>query len=269
MANWCETYLTFQSNGTEAGNQALEDFCSKLISAGINAHCIDSEGHWRKVLWEQDVEDYVMTKIDSLKGKSINADKRGYIEYMSYIDNHTFQVLCYDAWVPNVDFWYILTTALYPEGLIEILYQATEPGCDIFLTNDRSLLPKYHVNVSINGITNLLNFPDMFNQQLSYGPFMYLAGQDDIQIYQDCKCDYANKKVLRKFNNIEYCKDFEGNENEILAQFQDSGLGWHSSLDNTIDSLQSNGAEIWKNIFEFEEIQPNQAFFIDKKSEED
>lgn len=50
MANWCETYLTFQSNGTEAGNQALEDFCSKLISAGINAHCIDSEGHWIKVL---------------------------------------------------------------------------------------------------------------------------------------------------------------------------------------------------------------------------
>lgn len=98
---------------------------------------------------------------------------------------------------------------------------------------------------------------------------MYLAGQDDIQIYHDYKCDYANKKVLHKFDNIEYCKDFEGNEDEILAQFQDSGLGWHSSLDTAIDSLQSNGAEIWKNIFEFEEIQPNQAFFIDKKSEED
>lgn len=125
------------------------------------------------------------------------------------------------------------------------------------------------MNVSINGITNLLNFPDMFNQQLSYGPFMYLGGQDDIQIYQDCKCDYANKKVLRKFNNIEYCKDFEGNENEILAQFQDSGLGWYSSLDNAIDSLCSNGTEIWKDRFEFEEIQPSQKFFVDKKLEED
>lgn len=125
------------------------------------------------------------------------------------------------------------------------------------------------MNVSINGITNLLNFPDMFNQQLSYGPFMYLAGQDDIQIYHDYKCDYANKKVLHKFDNIEYCKDFEGNEDEILAQFQDSGLGWHSSLDNAIDSLCSNGAEIWKDRFEFEEIQPNQKFFVDKKLEED
>ena len=76
MANWCETYLTFQSNGSEAGNQALKDFYRKLIGAGINACCIDSEGHWRKVLWEQDVEDFIMPKIDSLKGKIINADKR-------------------------------------------------------------------------------------------------------------------------------------------------------------------------------------------------
>lgn len=170
MANWCETYLTFQSNGSEAGNQALADFHNKLSCIASNAKCIDLEGHWINTLWEQDVEDYIMSKIDSLKGKSINANKRGYIGYMTDINNHTFHVVCYDAWVPNVDFWYILTTALYPQGLIEILYQATEPGCDVFLTNDRGLLPKYHMNVSIEGVTNLLNFPGMFNQQLSYGP---------------------------------------------------------------------------------------------------
>jgi hypothetical protein len=269
MANWCETYLTFQSNGTEAGNQALADFYSKLLCIALNTKCVDLEGHWINTLWEQDVEDYIMSKIDSLKGKSINAFKRGYIDYITNINYHTFHVVCYDAWVPNVDFWYILTTALYPEGLIEILYQATEPGCDIFLTNDRGLLPRYHMNVSIEGVTNLLNFPGMFNQQLSYGPFMYLANQDAIQIYHDYKCDYANKKVLRKFDEIEYCQDFEGDEDDILEQFENSGLGWYGSLDKAIDSLSANGAEILQDEFEFEEIQPNQAFFIDKKSEED
>ena len=271
MANWCETYLTFQSNGSEAGNQALVDFYSKLLCIALNTKCIDLEGHWINTLWEQDVEDYIMSKIDSLKGKSINASKRGYISYITIINYHTFHVVCYDAWVPNVDFWYILTTALYPEGLIEILYQATEPGCDIFLTNDRGLLPKYHMNVSIEGVTNLLNFPGMFNQQLSYGPFMYLANQDAIQIYQNYKCNYTDRKVqvLRKFNEIEYCQDFEGDEDDILDQFENSGLGWYSSLDKAIDSLNTNGAEILQDEFEFEEIQPNQAFFIDKKSEED
>ena len=157
MANWCETYLTFQSNGSEAGNQALADFHNKLLCIA-NTKCIDLEGHWINTLWEQDVEDYIMSKIDSLKGKSINANKRGYIDYMTDINNHTFDVVCYDAWVPNVDFWYILTTALYPQGLIEILYQATEPGCDVFLTNDRGLLPRYHMNVSIEGSVNILIF---------------------------------------------------------------------------------------------------------------
>ena len=269
MANWCETYLTFQSNGSEAGNQALADFHNKLSCIALNTKCIDLEGHWINTLWEQDVEDYIMSKIDSLKGKSINANKRGYIDYMTDINNHTFHVVCYDAWVPNVDFWYILTTALYPQGLIEILYQATEPGCDVFLTNDRGLLPRYHMNVSIEGITNLLNFPGMFNQQLSYGPFMYLDNQEGIQIYQDYKCNYADRKVLRKFNKIEYCQDFDGDENEILSQFEDSGLGWFSSLNNAIESLNANSAEILQDEFEFEEIHPDQAFFIDKKSEED
>lgn len=269
MANWCETYLTFQSNGTEEGNQALVDFHNKLSCIALNTKCIDLEGHWINTLWEQDVEDYIMPKIDSLKGKSINANKRGYIGYMTDINYHTFHVVCYDAWTPNVDFWYILTTALYPKGLIEILYQATEPGCDIFLTNDRGLLPRYHMNVSIEGITNLLNFPGMFNQQLSYGPFMYLDNQDGIQIYQDYKCDCSNRKVLRKFNNIEYCQDFEGIEHEILPQFNDSGLGWFSSLNNAIESLNANGAEILQDEYEFEDIQPSQEFFIDKKSKED
>jgi hypothetical protein len=269
MANWCETYLTFQSNGSEAGNQALADFHNKLSCIASNTKCIDLEGHWINTLWEQDIEDYIMSKIDSLKGKSINASKRGYIGYITDINYHTFHVVCYDAWVPNVDFWYILTTALYPEGLIEILYQATEPGCDIFLTNDRGLLPRYHMNVSIEGVTNLLNFPGMFNQQLSYGPFMYLANQDAIQIYHDYKCDYANKKVLHKFDEIEYCQDFEGDEDDILDQFEESGLGWFKSLNHAIESLNANGAEILQDEYEFEDIQPNQAFFIDKKSEED
>lgn len=92
MANWCETYLTFQSNGSEAGNQALADFHNKLSCIALNIG-----GHWINTLWEQDVEDYIMSKIDSLKGKSINANKRGYIDYMTDINNHTFHVVCYDA----------------------------------------------------------------------------------------------------------------------------------------------------------------------------
>ena len=125
------------------------------------------------------------------------------------------------------------------------------------------------MNVSIKGVTNLLNFPGMFNQQLSYGPFMYLANQYAIQIYHDYKCDYANKKVLRKFDEIEYCQDFDGDETDILTQIEESGLGRFSSLNNAIESLNSIGAEILQDEFEFEEIHPDQAFFIDKKSEED
>lgn len=269
MANWCETYLTFQSNGTEAGNQALVDFYSKLLCIALNTKCVDLEGHWINTLWEQDVEDYIMSKIDSLKGKSINAFKRGYIDYITNINYHTFHVVCYDAWVPNVDFWYILTTALYPEGLIEILYQATEPGCDIFLTNDEWLLPRYILNISIASLTDMLKFPDMFNQQLSYGPFMYLARQDGIQIYQKYKYDYSNRKVLRKFNNIEYYQDFEGDETDILTQIEESGLGRFSSLNHAFETLNTNGAEILQDEYFARPIQPSQAFFIDKKSEED
>ena len=32
MPNWCETRLTFSSNGTEEGNKALTDFYNNLIS---------------------------------------------------------------------------------------------------------------------------------------------------------------------------------------------------------------------------------------------
>lgn len=271
MANWCETYLTFQDNGTEQGRQALSDFYNKIMIAAVESGCYDPEKEiWKKHLWEQEIEESIFCKIYSLKGKSINAEKRGYIDFIPNCDLSfgVFHITCYDAWTPNKDFWYILVNTLY-QGLIEILYQASEPGCDLYLTNDKGLLPRYILNISIASLTDILKFPGMFNQQLSYGPFMYLDNQDGIQIYQDYKCDCSNRNVLRKFNNIEYLQDFEGDETDILTQIEESGLGRFSSLNNAIESLNANGAEILQDEYEFEDIQPSQEFFIDKKSEED
>ena len=147
--------------------------------------------------------------------------------------------------------------------------QVRQALSDLYLTNDEWLLPRYILNISIASLTDMLKFPDMFNQQLSYGPFMYLVRQDGIQIYQKYKYDYSNRKVLRKFNNIEYYQDFEGDETDILTQIEESGLGRFSSLNHAFETLNANGAEILQDEYFARPIQPSQAFFIDKKSEED
>ena len=146
--------------------------------------------------------------------------------------------------------------------------QGRQALSDLYLTNDEWLLPRYILNISIASLTDMLKFPDMFNQQLSYGPFMYLARQDGIQIYQKYKYDYSNRK-FRKFNNIEYYQDFEGDETDILTQIEESGLGRFSSLNNAIESLNANGAEILQDEYFARPIQPSQAFLSTRNSEED
>ena len=81
--------------------------------------------------------------------------------------------------------------------------QGRQALSDLYLTNDEWLLPRYILNISIASLTDMLKFPDMFNQQLSYGPFMYLVRQDGIQIYQKYKKPIDKLRIVRynKYRN--------------------------------------------------------------------
>lgn len=221
MPNWCETRLTFSSNGTEEGNKALIDFYNNLISI------LSKNEYDGKDVWEETIENTLFSMHEELKDKTINRyyNKRGYIDFIDTINNECFHMVCYDAWCPNIEFWYILVTTLY-QNLIDIQYIAHEPGNNLFETNDKGLLPRYNIWLYINGINDLMNFRNLIDKENSYGPFLCLDRQNP---------------DLSLFNGSAYfVKEYDGEEDEILNTMHEDGFCTNS---NSIDELHSDFIE--------------------------
>ena len=83
---------------------------------------------------------------------------RGNIEY---IDVHGNEISLDqdDAWTPNVEFWKPVLDKLIGEGKYQVFYQAWEPGCGVFETNDDDIVGKYMVD-------NWGDTPDIFHELL-------------------------------------------------------------------------------------------------------
>lgn len=221
MPNWCETRLTFSSNGTEEGNKALTDFYNNLISI------LSKNEYDGKDVWEETIENRLFSMYEELKDKNINRyySKRGYIDFIDTINNECFHMVCYDAWSPNIEFWHILVTTLY-QNLIDIQYTAHEHMNNLFETNDKGLLPRYNIWLYINGINDLINFRNLIDKENSYGPFLCLDRQNpDLSLFND----YAY-----------FVKEYDGDEDEILSTMHEDGFCTNL---NSIDELRSNFVE--------------------------
>ena len=73
MPNWCETRLTFSSNGTEEGNKALTDFYNNLIAI------LSKNEYDGKDVWEETIENTLFSMHEELKDKVINRYYKQYI----------------------------------------------------------------------------------------------------------------------------------------------------------------------------------------------
>jgi len=154
MPNWCNNFITFWSDGTPEGNCALIDLHNKMEQVAKLMQQICPEN---RDLWEVYLAKYGY-------GVDISCYQRGYIYWISDIvgNGEEFSIECEDAWAPNIQFWQALLCYFY-QNRVSFTFQASEPGMQIYETNDWGILPRYNVNIYAEGVDELLNFDKLWN----------------------------------------------------------------------------------------------------------
>ncbi len=156
MPNWCNTFIEFFGDGTPAGLAAIKDLHDRIMKTQeLMKQMKNSKYNWCE-MWEVDLARFGY-------GVDINAYQRGYFTYVSDVDEE-YQVIkieCDDAWSPNVVFWDALIKHFYGNH-ITFFFQASEPGCCVYETNDPGILPRYNISVYAEGIDELLDYDKLW-----------------------------------------------------------------------------------------------------------
>ena len=217
MPNWCNNFITFWSDGTPEGNSALIDLHNKMNQVyNLMRQICPENGD----LWEVYLAKYGY-------GVEISCYQRGYIYWVSDIvgNGEEFSIECNDAWSPNIQFWQALLCYFY-QNRVSFTFQASEPGMEIYETNDWGILPRYNVNIYAEGVDELLVLDKLWNWDNPLFP----------RIDNDMVCNahgqwvkypsfHVNGKTEYHDRWIEptayYWNEFEGSDEEVISETEE------------------------------------------------
>jgi len=219
MPNWCNNLITFWSDGTPEGNCALVDLHNKMEQVAKLVQQIH--------LGSGDLWEVYLAKLGY--GVDISCYQRGYIYYISdIVGNVEFSIECYDAWSPNIQFWQALLCYFY-QNRVSFTFQASEPGMQIYETNDWGVLPRYNVNIYAEGVDELLAFDKLWNWD---NPLFPRIDNDCVNNSQGQWIKYPCSPVFDEDGNrkyydrwfmptVNYYNEFEGDEDEVISDLKD------------------------------------------------
>ena len=219
MPNWCNNIITFWSDGTPEGNCALVDLHNKMEQVAKLVQQIH--------LGSGDLWEVYLAKLGY--GVDISCYQRGYIYYISdIVGNVEFSIECYDAWSPNIQFWQALLCYFY-QNRVSFTFQASEPGMQIYETNDWGVLPRYNVNIYAEGVDELLAFDKLWNWD---NPLFPRIDNDCVNNSQGQWIKYpcsplfdedGNRKYYDRWfmPTVNYYNEFEGDEDEVISDLKD------------------------------------------------
>ncbi len=219
MPNWCNNFITFLSDGTPEGNCALVDLHNKIEQVAKLVQQIH--------LGSGDLWEVYLAKLGY--GVDISCYQRGYIYYISdIVGNVEFSIECYDAWSPNIQFWQALLYYFY-QNRISFTFQASEPGMQIYETNDLGVLPRYTVNIYAEGVDELLTFDKLWNWDNPLFPRIdneYVDNSQGQWIKYPCSPlfdENGNRKYYDRWvePRVYYWNEFEGDEDEIISETEE------------------------------------------------
>ena len=235
MPNWCNNFITFWSDGTPEGNCALVDLHNKMEQVAKLMKQICPEN---RDLWEVYLAKYGY-------GVDISCYQRGYIYYISDIvgNGEEFSIECEDAWSPNIQFWQALLYYFY-QNKVSFKFQASEPGMQIYETNDLGILPRYNVNIYAEGVDELLVFDKLWNWDNPLFPRIdndYVDNSQGQWIKYPCSPlfdDDGNRKYYDRWvePRVYYWNEFEGDEDEVISETEE--LITHQPFE-TIDDIKA------------------------------
>lgn len=231
MPNWCLTHFTFYANDD---SDAIYKFHKNLMNAAkvyvTWAANIPSARFWRGPdLWLVDIATY--------HGIDIDVSQRGYVDFIQPDVTHaSFQMAVYDAWAPNIAFWAFLIHHCYNDK-IGFLWDASEPGMGIYLTNDKGLLPRYSMTIAANDIDDVLKLDRLFDQ--NNAPFWYL-NNSDVNVYEGYWLQRGwnydtGKPTGYQFvdPNVSYYSNIEGDDWDCLEFLED-----HASSVDSVETVE-------------------------------
>lgn len=248
MPNWCENCLIFMHNGTTEGEIALRDFHDRIKASG-NAYKNSENDYY----WECDIENYSYDQSNGLfqYQDKLSVNKRGYIEYVSDINNGCFHMLTYDAWSANNAFWILLLNRLYG-NMITFTYLAAEPGMGLYYTDNKRMLPRYNVDIYTNGLENLMSIPTAFNTDDNL--FMYLNTQNPYVGYPTTSYDYSTKWNRPNKYDFDFHMIIEGNDDKVIAKCEDYVFGKEMPDITKVDDIKQHLPNVDVDIDEYKYV---------------
>ena len=135
MPNWCSTSIYIKHNDTKK----LEELYNNI-------------NQWmRKNAMENGFTNWLGNIVLNAKIGTVDTDKktdlkcRGGIVFLDFSDmKNEINIDTETAWVPMLKIWQKLIDKYLPDA--DIIFEATEPGCGIFVTNDADLQDKWLVD---------------------------------------------------------------------------------------------------------------------------
>ena len=131
MPNWCYTKIVFK--GKPDVVKALYDFVSDDEANNALKISTDFGVRWLGCYLERAGYDWESYRC------------RGTLEHISDLTDNEFFIETETAWVPMLSMWQAIIDKIAPG--IETIYNAEEPGCEIFWTNDPEIYGSYWVDV--------------------------------------------------------------------------------------------------------------------------
>ena len=180
MPNWCNTSISFEVHDeSQKCMDALKDFYYKIknqldsgTSLGENGFGSSWLGNFYILFGIGTYEQLVGTEqgklchcrgsfyyIDDPNSEYINGE---FIE--GEFNSSSFNIATSDAWGPALQLWQLIINKNYSDEfgpLIDIYYQAEEPGCELYYTNDpegRFYCDQYNMDISVSLIPNVYKF---------------------------------------------------------------------------------------------------------------
>ena len=215
MPNWCNTSITFQTvdNSQQSYNaiKSLYDNINKYLESDKDVSLYPNSFHngW---LGNQVLE-YGLASVKD-NNFTCECECRGCIENIddeisSTDDKYYFMISQYAAWIPMVKMWQEIIMRHYVDNngnpYIHVYYQAEEPGCVLYWTNDNVgyFYPElYTLDCCLSGKSYLF---DNYNSDIEYEQPYFNSDKEALE--------FINRNITSKeFNTPQQAIDWINNE---------------------------------------------------------
>ena len=161
MPNWCLTDITLEPVG-EKGRECLLDLCKKVVNQVYGYESFIENDFGTGWLGNIAILFNMTTIPEALENNFHGYNCRGYITEIMTSSNDIYDGFnfCFqqqDAWSPNLNIWLGIINKYYLDEngnpLINLYYQAEEPGLESYYTNDdlgRFYPSDYCVDINID-----------------------------------------------------------------------------------------------------------------------